>query len=92
MFNYKAKNIETGQSLTRAFVTAEAATEFAEKNKREYPFFEIEPTFVDGIIHNGEEEDDEDEFDENGELKMMGLDDEETSEGYDWTLEDKSGD
>jgi hypothetical protein len=88
MFKYEGRNPETLKVKTMVFVSKEEAEDFAIKVNEEYPNYKIAPVLIDGIVA---EDDDENEYNERDELKMMGLNTEETSEGYDWA-EDKSDD
>jgi len=84
MYIYQAIDALTGAKITHKFNTEEEANAFAAKNSQEHYSHEI---FTE--METGNEEDEiEDELDweqeEKAILSDMGLDDEETNQGFDY--------
>jgi hypothetical protein len=91
MYIYKAWNIEPIHVVNEKFSTLEEVRQFADANKDKHTNVKIDILEADGKIENEEEKDMDSAYDEEAELDRMGLNDEETAEGFDWTFEDKGG-
>lgn len=90
MYKFQGRDNETQQTVTKSFATREEAEMFGQENSSIYSEPKITPFFgdINGVIENEEQDD----YNEEEELQRMGLADEETEEGFDWTMEDKSVD
>ena len=91
MYKFQAFDPLTKEiQFRKVFLNQNEAEQFAVENKVLYPSYTIIPLgSVDGMIY--EEPEIEEENEDDFTIEEMGLD-EETQEGFDWTLEDKSGD
>jgi hypothetical protein len=78
MYIYKGKNPDNGKSIEREFSDKDEAEAYALHEMDEFWEYEIikKPS-------EGEEDEEEGEYDEDAILNDMGLDDEETNQGFD---------